>query len=135
MSNVEELKLAFAWHAAMELISVDGDVDPAEVAWITRKYTDRARAAGLVDKDGRYLPRFNEAVAEAWVVLPDLPRAEKLGLVEDLVSAVLADGVLAHAESERLKEMLLQLGLAGHDLDAVLRMRNDVGDVELGPPE
>jgi hypothetical protein len=135
MSNLDELKLAFTWHAAMDLISVDDDVDPAEVAWITRRFTDRARAAGLVDNDGRYLPRFHEAVVESLKVLPGLPRAEKVGLLEDLVAAVLADGVLAHSESERLKEIMEMLGLAGHDLDAVLGMRDDAATIDPGIPE
>lgn len=135
MSNLDELKLAFSWNAAMYLIGVDGDIDAEEVAWITRRFTERARAAGLVDADGRYLPRYEAALAEARAVLPTLPRQEKVALLDDLVAAVLSDGVLDHAESEQLKAILATLGLAGHDLDRILAKRTDVGEVELDPLE
>lgn len=135
MSNLDDLKLAFTWHAAMDLIGVDGDIDPEEIAWITRRFTDRGRTAGFVDADGQYLPAYHAALAEARSVLPSRPRAEKVALLDDLVAAVLADGVLDHAEGKHLAEILAMLGLGGDDLDAILGKRADVGDVDVGEPE
>jgi hypothetical protein len=121
--DIDVMKLAFAWNAAIEVIMADGDVAGEEAAMVAERYASRARDAGLVDKDGHYTPLFRQALAEAPARLSQLPRADRLALLGDIVDVVMADGVLDLAEADRVNAMVHLLGLEFKDVEGLLAGR------------
>lgn len=121
--DIDVMKLAFAWNAAIEVIMADGDVAGEEAAMVADRYASRARDAGLVDKDGHYTPLFKQALAEAPARLAKLPRADRIALLQDIVDVVLADGVIDLAEADRVTSMVHTLELEFADVEKLLKGR------------
>ena len=122
--DIDVMKLAFAWNAAIEVIMADGDVAPEEAALVAERYASRAREAGLVDQDGHYTPLFKAALAEAPARLAKLPRDDRLALLKDIVDVVMADGVIDLAEADRVNSHVAVLGLEFKDVEALLSGRS-----------
>lgn len=121
MASLEQMRLAFAWNAAVEMIMADGDVAPEEAALVSDRYASRARTLGLVDADGRYTPLFKAALADAPAALLALPREERLALLGEIVDVVVADGIIDMAEADKVEGVTRALGLASSDVADLLK--------------
>ncbi|MEZ4241406.1 MAG: TerB family tellurite resistance protein [Myxococcota bacterium] len=110
---LDVLTLAFAWHAATEVLKADANVDQAELSWVAERFPKgRLQAAGLVDDAGEPTARFHEARDLALVRLHDaLTEIEKLDLLATVVEASAADGVVTPEEADALSAFARMLGL------------------------
>lgn len=111
--DTEVLKLAFAYHMILQAIGSDAQVDADELEWLKRTFPPELMSRhGLLDASGRPTATFEEARDLALVELPErLTPGEKLVLVELLVEACAADGVLAAEEVDVLAAAASMLGL------------------------
>ena len=131
------LQLAFTVHMAEQIFGSDLDVDEQEAAWLADTFPlSVMQEAGLVDDAGARTPRYEELRDRAVVELPDaLDEVHKLAVLEVLVGAAAADGVLCAEESMALAHAAQLLGVphdhwVGH-LDELLAsgaiQRDDAG--------
>lgn len=111
--DTEVLKLAFAYHMILQALGADAEFDPREQAWVERTFPRALLAGhGLLDASNRPTARFEEARDVALLELPDrLTGGEKLALLEVLVEACCADGVLAAEEADVLAAAAAMLGV------------------------
>lgn len=119
--DIDVLKLAFAWNAAIEIVMADGDVAPEEAAMVADRYASRAKQSGLVDEGGHYTPLFKAALAAAPARLAKLPRDDRMSLLKDIVDVVLADGVIDLAEADRVNGLVRILELDHADVEMLLK--------------
>ena len=110
---LEALQLAFAYHMVEQIIGSDEDLDPTELRYLDEVFPPSLmREHGFVDPDGYTTAAFEEARDVALLELPArLTPGEKLALVEILVGAAAADGVLAAEEVDVLHGAARMLGL------------------------
>jgi len=111
------LQLAFTLHMADQIVSADADLADAERAWLHERFPPEMLAAtGFLDDEGRLGQAYEEARDEALVTLPqELPTSGKWQIMEDLVHAAAADGILAPAEADALGHAAAILGVADAD--------------------
>lgn len=102
--DLDDLQLAFAYHLAVELVSVDEAVETPELAFLGETFSrERLVAAGLVDPAGHVTPKFHECRDRALVELPGaLDEDAKLRLIGVVADASAADGVLSPEEADAL---------------------------------
>jgi uncharacterized tellurite resistance protein B-like protein len=107
------LQLAFTYHMVEQIIGSDEDLDPHELRYLDQVFPPALmREHGLLDAHGHHTPAFDEARNLALLELPSrLTRGEKLALIEVLVGAAAADGVLAAEEVDALHGAARMLGL------------------------
>lgn len=98
------LQLAFAYHMARQILEVDAEFLAREQSFLDQHFPpDLMRALGFFDERNAPLPAIAEAANEAISLLPDLlTLGEKLSMMEQLVEASAADGVLAAEEVDAL---------------------------------
>jgi len=111
--HTEALKLAFSYHALEQIIGADGVLEPEEIAFLKGTFSDELMTeAGFFDAAGSRTPRYEQALEEALLELPDrLTLGEKLCLVELFVEATVADGVFRPVESQVLQQAAMTLGV------------------------
>jgi len=114
--DVRLLQLAFTIHMAEQILGSDLDVVASEAAWLHETFPPELQSeAGFVGADGRPTARFYEARDRAVLELPTLlQEGDKLAVMELLVGAAAADGVLAAEESMALAHAAELLGVS-HD--------------------
>lgn len=107
------LQLAFAYHMIEEVIRSDADLEGAETDYLAEVFPRTLlRDLGFEDAQGRRTEAFAEARDLALVVLPErLTDGEKLGLLDLLVGASAADGVLTAEEADALAAGARMLGV------------------------
>jgi uncharacterized tellurite resistance protein B-like protein len=116
-----ELELAFTWHVVHQILEADGGVSEVERAFVLRHLPAGVlQKAGFVDAAGGFLPRFQDALGEALLVLPALPVADRQQLVRTLFRAALSDDELARAEETTVRRAARLLGLGESDYLAVV---------------
>lgn len=111
--DVKSLLLAFTYHLTRQIVGADEQVGAAEHDFLARTFpADAMTALGLLDTAGHCTPAFDAMRDEALRVLPQrLTPGEKLALVEVLVGAAAADGVLAAEEADALHGAARLLGV------------------------
>ncbi len=135
--ELERLKLAFAHNFAGTIIDADGAVDVAELAFIARMFpSETLQGCGFVDLHGRYTDDYRVAVEESLSVLPvALSLAEKVGLIQTLFGAAIADGQFHFREGNVLMLAGQLLGMDGDQITAAMETEYSMGEIELPPPE
>lgn len=126
MSKTDDMKLAFTWHVAQQVVAADGMITTEERSWLRVRYAARARASGLMLPDGKPTPAYATVLADALKELPNLPRDERLELVDDVLDTVVADGLVQLQELDKVREVGALLALTGADLDEVFKKRKDL---------
>lgn len=126
MSKTDDMKLAFTWHVAQQVVAADGMITSEERSWLRVRYAVRARECGLMQPDGTPTAAYATVLADALKELPGLPRAERLELVDDVLDTVVADGLVQEQELNKMREIGALLGLTGADLDEVFKNRKDL---------
>ena len=126
MSKTDDMKLAFTWHIAQQVVAADGMITSEERSWLRVRYAVRARECGLMLPDGKPTPAYATVLADALNELPKLPRAERLELVDDVLDTVVADGLVQAQELDKVRDVGTMLGLTGADLDEVFKNRKDL---------
>lgn len=125
--DLQRLQLAFAYHMIEQVIGSDAALDGEEAAYLAEVFPLELLARlGFVDGSGARTAAFDEARDLALVELPDrLTLGEKLGLVELLVGAAAADGLLTAQEVDALSAAARMLGVGdaawAEHLDGLLR--------------
>ena len=111
--DLQRLQLAFAYHMIEQVIGSDADLDGEEGAYLSEVFPRELLARlGFVDATGARTESFDEARDEALVELPErLTVGEKLGLVELLVGAAAADGLLTAQEVDAVSAAARMLGV------------------------
>lgn len=111
--DLQRLQLAFAYHMIEQVIGSDADLHGEEVAYLSDVFPRELLARlHFLDEAGSRTAAFDEARDLALVELPErLTAGEKLGLVELLVGAAAADGVLTAEEVDALSAAARMLGL------------------------
>lgn len=104
MADVRRLQVAFAYHMVRQVLEVDADFALREQGFLEQHFPQASlRALGFLDDRGSPTAELEEACHQALVELPDLlTLGEKLSIMEQLVSATAADGVLAPEEVDAL---------------------------------
>ena len=115
--DVDELKLAFAYHVIEEIIGADARIDQGELAFLDGRFPPALlRNCRYVDESGMRTDRYRQALDEAMIELPDrLTVGEKLQLLEIFTAAAAADGAYAMAEGMVLDRAAEYLGLDSTD--------------------
>lgn len=111
------LQLAFTLHMADQILGSDAHIDDAERSWLHDRFpAAMLRETGFVDADGNLTGAYEEARDEALVALPEeLPASGKWQIMEDLVNAAAADGILAAEEAQAIAHAALLLGVSDDD--------------------
>ncbi len=111
---IHRLQLAFTLHMAHQILGSDTQITSDEGRWFYGRFPhDMLRALGFVDADGGLNDAWEEARDEALVVLPEsLHEGDKLLIMEDLVGAAAADGVLCAEETDALAHAARILGVS-----------------------
>lgn len=129
----DELTLAFTWHLARQVTDADFDVTDGELSWMDRNFPMKNLwAADFVGENGAPTLRYEDALGEALVVLPDELRLdEKLALITMLFELTLADDEFHHTEGSVIVRAAQLLGVTNSELDAHLSSLDSVGEVDL----
>lgn len=116
-NDLEVLLLAFSFHMARQMVTADAETDAAELTWLDDRFPAHLLTqAGLVDDAGRDTDRFVELREAALVELPErLTLGEKLAVLESLLEALAADGVLCPEELDTIRSAGDMLGVAPDD--------------------
>jgi uncharacterized tellurite resistance protein B-like protein len=115
--DLMRLQLAFTLHMAQQVLGSDQNVTETERSWLRDRFPAEMLAqTGFLDADGHLTAAFEEARDDALMVLPEqLPMAGKWQILEDLVQAAAADGILAAEESDALAHTARLLGMSDQD--------------------
>ena len=133
------LQLAFAYHMIEQVIGSDAETEREELRYLAEVFPpELLRDLGYEDADGARTEAFREARDLSLVELPErLTDGEKLGLLDLLVGASAADGVLTAEEADALGAAARILGIPDatwrEHLAALLgsgRVRRDGSGVE-----
>ena len=133
-----QLKLAFAYHIVQRIIGADEKLARGEIRFLEQRFpTALLTRAGFLAPDGTFTEVFQRATSEALIALPvRLNKEEKLGLVDLLFEATLADDEFHVAEGKVLVHAARLLDLSSAELDAHLSTRKgQVADIELTTQE
>lgn len=111
--DTRRLQLAFTLHMADQILGSDLDLATAESEWIHATFPmPMLHATGFLGPDGQATPAFDEARDRALLELPQrLGTTEKLQIMEILVAAAAADGLLAAEEATALGHAAGLLGV------------------------
>jgi len=111
------LQLAFTLHMADQILGADAEIADEERTWLHERFPPEMLAStGFIDEHGHLTHAYEEARDEALIVLPDeLPASGKWQIMEDLVHAAAADGLLVAEESDALAHAALLLGVSDRD--------------------
>lgn len=108
------LQLAFTLHMSEQILGSDRDVSDSERSWLHERFPREMLAqTGFIDAAGQLTATFEEARDDALITLPDqLELSGKWQIMEDLVQAAAADGVLAAEETMALAHAAALLGVS-----------------------
>lgn len=111
--DLQRLQLAFAYHMIREVVGADAELVQEELDYLDAVFPKALlRKLGFIDGSDQLTPAFEEARDAALYELPDrLTLGEKLGLVELLVGASAADGLLTAEEVDALAASAGMLGV------------------------
>ncbi len=111
------LQLAFTLHMADQILGADAEIADSERSWLHDRFPpEMLVATGFLDDHGNLTAAYEEARDEALVTLPEeLPASGKWQIMEDLVHAAAADGVLAATEADALGHAAQLLGVSDAD--------------------
>lgn len=115
--DTRKLQLAFTLHMAQQILGSDLDVVDSEAAWLHATFPQQMlHDTGFLDNEGRPTAAFEEARDVALLELPvSLDEVQKLQVMEVLVGAAAADGLLAAEESTALAHAARLLGVPDAD--------------------
>jgi hypothetical protein len=115
--DIRLLQLAFTIHMAEQILGSDLDVVDEEAAWLHATFPpEMLRQTGLLGVDGHRTAAYEEARDVALLELPDaLSEGEKLAVMEVLVGAAAADGLLAAEEANALAHAARLLGVGDRE--------------------
>lgn len=135
--TVDELKLAFSYHIVNQILNSDGELVPAEAAFMRRAFPSRLfQQSGFVDEDGRYTQRWQDALGEALLELPvQLTVDQRLGILETFYQAAMADAELQYIEGTILVRAARLLGLRAEQFTARIERLIGTGSIDLPAPE
>lgn len=135
--QLERLKLAFAHSFAGNIIDADGELDVAELAFIAEMFPNETmQTCGFVDLDGRYTDEYKTAVEESMKLLPEaLSKADKVGLIQTLFGAAIADGHFHFREGNVLMLAGQLLGMDGDEITNAMDQELSMGEIDLPAPE
>ena len=110
--NKVELVLAFGHHVAQRVIGADGRIDTRELSLLHDLYPRSTMSqVGLVDDDGHFTPRFEDAARAGAATLPTLlSEEEKVDMMRWWRLLALADRVIADEEEQVLLKAAQLLG-------------------------
>jgi uncharacterized tellurite resistance protein B-like protein len=110
--DLQHQKLAWTLHMVRQIIGADAHVDPTELEFLRDRFpVELLTDCGFGDPNDPST-RYLEARDTAQVELADrLPLGEKLQLLEILVDAAAADGVLQAEEADALHAAAHMLGV------------------------
>ncbi|MEZ4237193.1 MAG: TerB family tellurite resistance protein [Myxococcota bacterium] len=110
--SLDELKLAFTYHLAQQIVGADGEVAPAEAQFVERTFPELLMVrSGFVAEDGSFTARWREALGEALLRLPELSVAERVAMVDTLFDAAMADASLLEVEADTVRRAARLLAL------------------------
>ena len=111
--EVVELSLAFSYHVVNRIMEADGIVMPSEARFIKAFFPEELlKNSGFVRADGSYTERYQTALGEALLRLPDeLSDDQKKELVSTLKQAALADSHLENKEQLAVEHACSLLGI------------------------
>jgi uncharacterized tellurite resistance protein B-like protein len=111
------LQLAFTLHMADQILGADAEIADEERSWLHERFPpEMLESTGFLDDQGKLTHAYEEARDEALIALPDeLPASGKWQIMEDLVNAAAADGLLAAEESDALAHAAALLGVSDQD--------------------
>lgn len=133
-SDLTRLKLAFTLHMVEQIFGADAEVVASERAFLHDTFPpDLLATCGFRDASGQPTAAYEEARDSALFELPDrLTPGEKMQVLEVLVDATAADGVLNAEETLALAHAATLLGLPDvawqehmQELEAAGRVRRD----------
>jgi uncharacterized tellurite resistance protein B-like protein len=135
--TTDELKLAFTYHISNQILESDGVVAPGEAAFLQAFFpAELFEASAFVDAEGRYTPRWQDALGEALLELPvRLDVDERLDLLETFYRAAISDGEQHYVEGTILVRAARLLGLKPSQFTARVEQMFGTGSIELPPPE
>ena len=113
--STDELKLAFGYHLVQQIIGSDGVMSDDERWFVERTFPAALLdASGFRSEDGRFTGRWQAALGEALLQLPELPVADRVALIDTLFDAAVADSAFLNIEAETVRRAarLLALGEA-----------------------
>jgi hypothetical protein len=112
--DLQRLQLAFAYHMIEQVIGSDADFDEEEVGYLAEVFPPEMLVRlGFLDGSGARTAAFEDARDLALIELPErLTLGEKLGLIELLVGAAAADGLLTAGEVDALSATARMLGVS-----------------------
>lgn len=118
--SLDELKLAFTWHVAHQILGSDGVVTEAEERFVKRTFPDL-----LLDRSGFFdargsTSRYQDALGEALLTLPTLSVPERVQIVDTLFRAAMADDRFQLEEGVVLRRTARLIGLKDDDVTQIL---------------
>jgi uncharacterized tellurite resistance protein B-like protein len=133
-----QLKLAFAYHIVQRIVGADDKLARGEVKFLEQRFPAALLArTGFLSPEGTFTEHFQRATSEALIALPSrLNKEEKLGMIDLLFEATLADDEFHASEGKVLVHAARLLDLTTDELDAHLSTRRaQVADIELTTQE
>ena len=119
--SLDELKLAFTWHVAHQILSSDGVVDAAEKRFVEKTFPKLLlERSGFFDANKGFTPRWNDALGEALLTLPTLSVPERVQIVDTLFRAAVADDQFELVEGEIIRRAARLLALKDDEVSQIL---------------
>ncbi|MCB9669386.1 MAG: TerB family tellurite resistance protein [Alphaproteobacteria bacterium] len=135
--TLDELKLAFTFHITNQILESDGTVAPEELAFLQKWFPEAVfRESRFIDAKGRYTSRWEDALGEALLQLPErLSVEERLDLLETFYRAAISDGDTQYIEGNILVRAARLLGLKPSQFTARVEAMFGTGSIDLPLPE
>ena len=135
--STEQLKLAFTYHIVNQILESDDEVVPAEARFLATTFPkDLFEGSGFVDAAGKYTQRWQDALGEALLELPErLSVAERLGILEMFYKAAISDDDFQYIEGNVLVRAARLLGLKPEQFTERLEQLIGTGSIDLPAPE
>jgi uncharacterized tellurite resistance protein B-like protein len=125
--SLDELKLAFMYHLAHQIVGADGVVAPDEARYVERTFPELLLSrSGFVGEDGAFTERWREALGEALLRLPVLSVAERVAMVDTLFDAAMADDSLLEVEADTVRRAARLLALDDEQVSELIERWNTV---------
>lgn len=120
--ELERLRTAFVIDMTKRVIDADGKVVFSEIRFWSKVFpSDELRAMGFLDEGNTFTDALLDAQMEAVIRLPaELSADEKMGVIDTLHGACIADDVVGEDELAVVREAGQILGIAAEDVAARL---------------
>lgn len=114
--SLDELKLAFSWHMVNQIVGSDGTVAPAEAKFLSHTFPKSVlEHSGFVSSTGEFTQRWNDALGEALLRLPELSAADRGSVIATFFQAAVADDDFQRVEADVIRRAARLLGLNGEE--------------------